>query len=155
MSQKGSTREKEAPGGILVRAVALCPPRASHTPAVNILHHVLHVRRRFFYRKHVGLALNIICRCYHNWRQEEVADLDPETRAIGEIAAVVTALEEDQRSRASTCSRVTRIPAVIRRRSRPPGTRRCGGPRCRTSASTISGRRTPPGSVPAAWRTSG
>jgi hypothetical protein len=28
-----------------------------------------------------------------------VADLDPETRAIGEIAAVVTALEEDQRSR--------------------------------------------------------
>jgi hypothetical protein len=28
-----------------------------------------------------------------------VADLDPETKAIGEIAAVVTALEEDQRSR--------------------------------------------------------
>jgi hypothetical protein len=61
MSQKGSAREKEAPGGILVHPFALCPPRASHALLVNILDHVLHVRRSFFYRRHVGLALNIIC----------------------------------------------------------------------------------------------
>ena len=74
---------------------------------------------------------------------------------LTEIAVEAFRSQLARSGRANTCSQAMKTPTAIRRRSKPFGTLRCEGQVSDTSASTISVRRTPRGSAPAALRTNG